>query len=39
MASGTNLVFDHTCLPEDNQEHLDAEWVSNYSEPLKKHLA
>ena len=35
----TRLVFDHTGFPEDNRDHLDAGWVSNYWEPLKKYLA
>jgi len=35
----TRLVLDHTGFPEDNRDHLDAGWGSNYWEPLKKHLA
>ena len=34
----TRLVFDHTGYPEDNRDHLDAGWGSNYWEPLKKYL-
>jgi activator of HSP90 ATPase len=34
----TRLVFDHTGFPEDNRKHLDAGWVANYWEPLKKYL-
>jgi activator of HSP90 ATPase len=34
----TRLAFEHTGFPEDNREHLDAGWVSNYWEPLKKYL-
>lgn len=37
--AGTRLVFDHTGFPEDNRDHLDAGWASNYWEPLKKYLA
>jgi len=36
---GTRLVLDHTGFPEDNRDHLDAGWASNYWEPLKKYLA
>lgn len=37
--NGTRLVFDHIGFPEDNRDHLDAGWASNYWEPLKKYLA
>jgi uncharacterized protein YndB with AHSA1/START domain len=39
QGAGTLLVFDHAGFPEGNREHLDAGWVSNYWEPLKKYLA
>ena len=39
QGDGTRLVFDHTGFPEDNRDHLDAGWGSNYWEPLKKYLA
>jgi uncharacterized protein YndB with AHSA1/START domain len=34
----TRLELEHTGFPEDNREHLDAGWVSNYWEPIKKYL-
>jgi hypothetical protein len=36
--SGTVLIFDHTGFPDDNRDHLDAGWSSNYWDPLKKYL-
>jgi len=39
QSDGTRLVLDHTGFPEDNRDHLDAGWASNYWEPLKKYLA
>ena len=34
----TRLVFDHTGFPENEREHLDSGWHSNYWEPIKKFL-
>jgi activator of HSP90 ATPase len=36
--SGTRLVFDHKGFPEDQWEHLDSGWNTNYWEPLRKFL-
>ncbi len=36
--SGTLLVFDHTGFPEDQCEHLDSGWKTNYWESLTKFL-
>ena len=36
---GTKLVFDHTCFPLGDADHLLAGWKGNYWEPLAKFLA
>lgn len=35
----TRLVMDHTGVPADAREHLDAGWHARYWEPLKQYLA
>jgi activator of HSP90 ATPase len=39
QGSGTRIILDHSDLPEENREHLDAGWPRMYWEPLKKYLA
>ena len=34
----TQLIFDHTGFPEEERDHLDSGWFSNYWEPIKKIL-
>ena len=34
--SGTRVVLDHTAYPDDEGEHLDKGWHSNYWAPMNK---
>lgn len=36
---GTHLVFDHKGFPEDQFDHLNSGWKTNYWDPLEKHLS
>lgn len=36
---GTKLVFDHTGIPDDARDGIDAGWTDHYWDPMKKYLA
>jgi activator of HSP90 ATPase len=37
--AGTKIVFDHAGFTEDQWEHLNEGWRTNYWEPLRKYLS
>ncbi|MCI4324781.1 MAG: SRPBCC domain-containing protein [Thermoplasmata archaeon] len=37
--TGAKLVFDHTGIPDDARDGIDAGWTDHYWDPIKKYLA